>query len=114
MRHALVLSALALAPSLVAAGAYEDCILNNMRGVQDRLAAAEIRRACKEKATPKKCRDSELMKPKPTEIVFNDGTKATVATSLAPESLPAARDECIADCAKATYWSRTFGECSTD
>lgn len=44
------------------AGPYEDCILANMKGVQDRAAAFAIRQACETKTTPKKCRDDELQK----------------------------------------------------
>lgn len=32
------------------AGPYEDCILQNMKGIQDRLAAVEVQKACRRKA----------------------------------------------------------------
>ena len=95
---------------VTAAGPYEDCILQNMKGVQATNAANAIARACKEKTTPKKCRDAAIMErfvpiaednktpPSRTWAAFDDFMKA----------------ECLKECAEANYWSRTFGECRTD
>jgi hypothetical protein len=81
------------------AGPYEDCILQNMKGVQDRLAAVEVKRACLQKTTPRKCRQfltkSGSAQPRLNWIDFD-------------------LDVCLADCAEASWWSRTFGECRTD
>ena len=92
-------------------GPYEDCILQNMKGVQAQAAACAIMRACREKVTPKKCRDANL--------------KAQV-TSADNDKKPQERDwgslinwdqfvlECLKACASSSWWDRTFGECATD
>jgi hypothetical protein len=92
-----------LCPAVPAlAGPYEDCILANMKGVQDRLAANEIRRACREKTTPKKCRGLTAKTP-------------VVDLHKTPNFFDKFDlDECLKECADASYWSRKFGECSTD
>jgi hypothetical protein len=103
---------LAIWPVVALAGPYEDCILQNMKGVQAQAAAGAIMRACREKTTPKKCRDSELGKPRWIE----NETKAPWKTWAMPtaEALATDRESCLEECAAASYWSRTFGECSTD
>ena len=59
IRASFVAFVVVSAPNLVNAGVfgpatYEDCILENMKGVTSNLAAAEIRQACRAKF-PKKC-----------------------------------------------------------
>lgn len=107
-----ILAALGFSALIAVAGPYEDCILQNMKGVQAQAAASAIMRACKEKTTPKKCRDSELGKPRWIENETKAPWKAW-ATPTA-ETLAVDRENCLEQCAEASYWSRTFGECSTD
>jgi hypothetical protein len=111
-----VVSVMALLSASVAAGPYEDCILANMRGVQDRAAAFAVRLACETKTTPKKCRDAELQKPFKSEVT-DVKTGATSFADLirpAPEYIEQLKAQCLAECSKASYWSRSFGECSID
>lgn len=114
MTQILVIVLLSLLVASAHAGPFETCILENMKGVQAQAAAQAIYRACKEKTTPKKCRDGELSKPRLVEFVDNAGNKSTTLASLAGESLREAREQCLAACVTSSYWSRTFGECSTD
>jgi hypothetical protein len=92
------------------AGLFEDCILQNMKGVQSQNAARAIYQACQEKTTPKKCRDSELVKVMNESLpdAFKDLTRPT------SEAIAQERRKCLEQCATNSYWSRTFGECSTD
>jgi hypothetical protein len=102
------------------AGPYEDCILQNMKGVQAQAAAGAIMRACKEKTTPHRCRDSIL---RPT-LTPSWGVTETDPSTGKPKWVPfnyvsegqfaADQKECLSSCADANYWSRTFGECKTD
>jgi len=108
----LFVAAFVLAPALVQAGPYEDCILQNMKGVQAQAAAGAVMRACKEKTTPKKCR-GEITGA--SGYVFEDSKEKVVIKAAPGDSgYTALQDRCIRDCADASYWSRTFGECSTD
>ena len=96
----MLLLASALLASHANAGPYEDCILTNMKGINDRLAAAEVRRACIAKTTPVRCRDAELERrnaAQPAGGIWIDFT----------------RKQCIEECASASWWERTFGECRT-
>lgn len=96
------------------AGPFEDCILQNMKGVQERVAAQAVYTACKEKTTPKKCRDAALQKPIPMDVT---DIKTGKVSNIMVEPLEISgemRKQCLAECASASIWSRTFGECSTD
>lgn len=111
-----LLAALAVSALIAIAGPYEDCVLQNMKGVQAQAAAGAIMRACKEKTTPKKCREEALR----SAIVGQDywdgrDLKAARAAGYTDEDLLAAAPKyCLEACAAAGYWSRTFGECRTD
>lgn len=74
-------------------GVYSDCILKNTKvaGLSPRVLA-QIMDACEIKATPKLCRGYVK---KPWEEY--GGT-----------------NECITKCRAAGWWSRKYGECSTD
>jgi hypothetical protein len=86
-----LICALVMSPAF--GDSFNDCILENMKGVQDRLAALEIRNACLEKTTPKKCR--ELLPHKnPQTGVFD--------FSL---------EHCLEQCQEASLWARYVGEC---
>lgn len=111
MRLSSLLCAWLFVAMPASAGKYEDCILANMKGVQAPNAANAVMRACREKATPKKCRDSELAKPR--WVVVETG-KPQVLAAPTVETLAADRESCLEQCVEGSYWSRTFGECSTD
>lgn len=76
---------------------YGECILKNVKPGMDRSAIQLIQQACIYKATPKKCRAvseaPDLYDP------FGPGT--TVSS------------KCVDACKKESYYSRTFGDCST-
>lgn len=98
------------------AGPYEDCILQNMKGVQAHNAASAIARACREKTTPKRCRAAAL-KERIVDLDANknSGMSAARGAGYSDEELEAFwKDVCFKECADASYWSRTFGECKTD
>jgi hypothetical protein len=74
-------------------GVYNECILKNTKVAGlSRFVLRQIQDACQYKATPKICRDYVL---KPWEEY--SGT-----------------NECISKCKTAGWWSRKYGDCSTD
>jgi hypothetical protein len=94
------------------AGEYSDCILENMKGVNDRFAASHIKIACREKAlpyVPAKCK-------KPIQIQanffdqFDTKPKWDELSPVDPFSA-IATDSCINNCLNASYWSKHFGDC---
>ena len=101
MSKFFLLALAALLPLRGIAGPFEDCILTNMKGVQASNAAIAIRQACQLKTTPKKCRDL------PPPSTFVDLDKPNAFDKYHKES-------CLAECGKASFWSRKFGECATD
>ena len=121
MTQILVIVLLSLLVASAHAGPFETCILENMKGVQAQGAAQAIYRACKEKTTPKACRDKEVARrieaqygPPPsssagTRYAFDDLISEGYQNRIKTES-----DSCLKACATSSYWSRTFGECSTD
>ena len=79
---------------------YEDCILNNVKGVTDKQALTMIRNACREKTAapiPKKCRD-----------ISEENTALFSWEKDASE-----REKCITKCKESGWWDKTFGSCST-
>lgn len=74
---------------------YHECILTNMRGTEDRLAAGEIQKACLEITTPKKCR-GYLPHNVTRESIFDFRL-----------------EDCLKECREANLWVRTVGECKT-
>lgn len=126
----LTLCALALVwlPLSAVGGPYEDCILQNMKGVSDRAAAFAVKKACEVKTTPAKCRDQQLrarLGQVPAAYSFDDlpttnkpdfSAYGTLAPTRPPtdREVASAQKECISECAATSWWSRTFGECKTD
>jgi hypothetical protein len=104
-----VASALALAASAWA-GPYEDCILQNMKGVSDRAAAVAVRKACEVKTTPKLCRDDANN----MQRASFDVTGARKAGYTDQEIYVYLRNLCVKECAESSWWSRTFGDCKTE
>lgn len=92
------------------ASPYEDCILQNMKGTQDRLAAVEIRRACATKTTPVKCRDLQKYG---NENKF-DRTGARKAGYTDAEIDAVLRTRCIEECAASSSSDRRVDDCRTD
>ena len=99
------------------AGLYEDCILANMKGVQDRLAAVEIRRACREKTTPLRCRHISFTT---ADQSFAIGTatfnlaEARKAGYAEDEIRSYLREQCVRECSLTSAWERTHGTCKID
>ena len=110
---------LVLWPCVAFAGPYEDCILANMRGVQAQAAAFAIARACKETTTPQRCRESNLrptMRPTWGNERFNaaTGKKEWVPLDYVSDAqFNDDQQQCIRNCASASWTARTFGECRT-
>ena len=97
--HSVVAFVVAVAmPVPVLAGPYEDCILQNMKNVADRMAAAEIRRACRIKATPVKCRQ------------YLPSAKAAEEGIWREFEL----DACLKECEQSPATERSRGECRID
>jgi len=141
MRSVVVVLIALLLPSItVRAGPYEDCILKNMKGVTDRLAAVEVKRACERKSVPEKCRgrlatptlnewleaaraknpgvsDAELYRY--WDRVYGPGIAQSGSTAddsdrqSAQIKEQAAKQRCIDACKTASWWERTFGDCRT-
>jgi len=72
---------------------YNECLLKNVKPGVDRSATGVIMQACKYKATPKKCR------------ALYDAISIYTSSSE--------RSKCVAACKTESYYSRTFGGCST-
>lgn len=88
---------------------YEDCILNNVKGVTDKQALSMIRNACAEKTAapiPKKCRDLPLQQ---SDFWARSGGTLRLSVPTGPPY----QEECIAECKKSGWWEKTFGSCST-
>ena len=121
MTQILVIILLSLLVTSTHAGPFETCILENMKGVQAQSAVLAISRACKEKTTPKACRDKEVARK--IEAQYGPPPSSSAGTRYAIDDLiyegyqnriKTESDSCLKACATASYWSRTFGECSTD
>lgn len=116
MKRAIV-ALLASVALPVHAGPYEDCILQNMKGVQAQAAAGAVMRACREKTTPQRCRAAHLKSRfVDFEPVADKDKKPWDGLYWNKPDVPdqADLDACLKKCADASYWSRTFGECKTD
>jgi len=113
---ALVVAMSAFAPRTANSGPYEDCILQNMKGVQAQAAAGAIMRACKDKTTPKRCRRAAIQEQIAGMGLWEkfDAAGARKAGYSDDEISAYLTESCLKECATASYWSRTFGECSTD
>jgi len=95
MRTLPLLVLLALSGT-VAAETYNDCILENMKGVGGDAAARLVRKACRDKVLPYV---PAMCLPKPTN---------TEQGSLF-DHIP--NEACIEKCLNAGYWAKTFGDC---
>jgi hypothetical protein len=109
MKKVILLLALLISEACLA-GEYSDCILENMKGVNDRFAAHQVKNACREKALPyipAKCRDLPTDPPD----AFDRFLAKSSAKTNNQEELLITRGECIDKCLNASYWSKHFGEC---
>jgi hypothetical protein len=79
------------------AGEYSDCILENMKGVNNGFAAHQIKNACREKALP--------YVPAKCKATFNN------IFSRDNFNIPFSEEDCIDKCLNASYWSKHFGDC---
>lgn len=116
---------------------YEKCVLNNLKGVNDRHVIQAVRDACKRKTTPKRCRyifdkslddysdpEHQYSSPPPVSSKFQNpydedvSTKDYYGTSKRTTDAIARKDldlhKCIEECEKANMYERHFGECATD
>ncbi len=78
---------------------YSECILKNVKPGMDRSAIQLIQQACIYKATPKKCR------------ALSDAVDLYLSPD--PFGPSTERSKCVNACKTESYYSRTFGDCST-
>lgn len=105
---------------------FNDCILENMKGIGSHAAAVMVRKACRDKVlpyVPAKCQKKlwkepaevtqggnffdqfDKVAPKGMNRLYDDPTsKATIPVDITI-------DECVTVCLNASYWSKTFGDC---
>lgn len=123
-------------------GPFEDCILQNMKGVTAQTAAGAVYRACQEKTTPKQCRDGvlrQIVEKERKDFPCSHGYHSFVAppspkpkkggadwsdlvTDLLLPMCPQTDEQLLADhkkkchalCETASWWERKFGACATD
>ncbi len=116
-------------PKALLAETYEECVLDNLKGVNDKFVMSAVRSTCKRKTTPKKCREI-LDKPyeefKSNETIrreFDAEMDAIIKGKHRPltytdeetiQRKETALRNCIAECENEGMYSRYFGECSTD
>lgn len=116
-------------PKSLLAETYEECLLENLKGVNNKSVMNAVRSACKRKTTPKKCREI-LDKPyeefKSNETIgreFAADMDAMIKGELEPlkyidqetiQRKETALQNCINECEREGMYSRHFGECSTD
>lgn len=93
---------LAVVASCAWASDYDDCILENMKGVGSQLGAAAVRQACHNKYAP----PPEPIPAKCWEKIIDpfDQSGSFVPNAVADE-------RCVIECRNASAWSRHFGEC---
>jgi hypothetical protein len=82
---------------------YEQCYLENSRGVTDPAIREDVKRICQEKHTPKKCRK---YLPHMQSENISDMERDMIDTSL---------KGCLASCDKSGFFNKNFGgDCSVD
>lgn len=79
--------------------AFDDCILEHVRGVSDPAAVRAIRESCLKTVLPKV----------PPKCVGSGDTTTLERQFPVLESL--FYQMCLDDCARASWWSRHFGDC---
>lgn len=110
MKQNLLLFILLISESCFA-GEYSDCILENMKGVNDRFAARQVKSACREKALPyipAKCIDMNAEKKIDDSSIAGMPYEEFRAKYLTNNEL---YSMCIEKCLNASYWSKHFGDC---
>lgn len=97
-----VIAVLWLVSAAAGAGEYDDCILENLKGVTDRVAVYEVKAACRHKAlpyVPAKCQPDPDYVPR---------TSLELKLAALHFDVPCALLE---TCLNASWWSKHFGEC---
>lgn len=74
--------------------AHSNCVLENSKNVHATAQVGQISRACRHKATPKRCREVSAIPPD--------------NKSMSPQEM------CVEGCKSDGMWSRKFGDCSLD
>lgn len=104
------------------AGAYEDCILSELKGATNSSAVAAIKRACEVKATPMRCREAALQPHVAREIADrrekHDRMLAEYENRRTNECVgakpPIIRESCIEAMADAAWQRASVGSIETD
>jgi hypothetical protein len=91
------------------AESYQDCILNNMKYANNSVASLQIKNACLDKTTPKKCRPY-------LEHNFDNYLKKKNGYTFDELTMPSEQllSQCLEQCEEAVLFERKFGECSTE
>ena len=101
MRHSVI--ALLFCCTLSQAETYNECILDNMKGVGSQAGAYLVNKACRNKVlpyVPKKCKQHSPVTTKEDEIdKFLD--------AYAPSY-----QYCVNECLNASFWSKHFVDCA--
>jgi len=104
--------------SSASAGPYEDCLLNNVKDARTPVAVAEIKKACREKTTPIRCRnlatpslDEFLEKARPDNPGVSDAALSDYWRKKYSSKRESEFKKCLADCDASSWRERTFGDC---
>jgi hypothetical protein len=100
------------------AGEYSDCILENMKGVNNGFAAHQIKNACREKAlpyVPAKCIEDIPNISSENKIgSYQEGgsdNRSLLERLANVGPVNTVNFACIEECLNASYWSKHFGDC---
>jgi hypothetical protein len=102
--------------ALAQAETYNDCILENMKGVGSQAGAYLVNKACREKAlpyVPAKCQPhfGQL-----TQEEIDEGNNAEPPSAAVVKAAELASEQrlrdCINSCLNASYLSKHFGDCA--
>lgn len=98
MRYMLCL--LVLVAGSLHAETYNECILENMKGVGSQYGAALVNKACREKALPQAPAKCVRLRTLADVDPWNTSNRNPAYLS------------CINSCLNASEWSKHFGECA--
>jgi hypothetical protein len=114
----IVFGFLLLLAGPASAETYNECILNNMKGIGSNVGANLVRRACKDKVLPHipaKCiRKLVQINETPSGNPFDrfDKARPHPASRYRPGYVEVVDQGCINSCLNASFWSKRFGDCS--
>jgi len=102
---------LLLGCALAHAETFNDCIMDNMKGVGSSPEAMMVRQACRDKVLPFVPAKCNLKLNKLTTEELNKAGPFD-STEVVPIDLEQGKMDCINACLNASYWSKHFGDCA--